>query len=54
MRLLFVAQGHSEQDQIGYTSAARQLLAEGALTNLAFFLISKSFGLHISIIFFQY
>jgi hypothetical protein len=37
MRLLFVVQGHSEQDQIGYTSEARQLLAEGFLTNLTFF-----------------
>jgi len=37
MRLLFVVQGHNEQDQIGYTSAARQLLAEGVLTNLTFF-----------------
>ena len=37
MRLLFVAQGHNEQDQIGYTSAARQLLAEGVLTNVTFF-----------------
>jgi hypothetical protein len=37
MRLLFVVQGHNEQDQIGYTSAARQLLAEGVLANLTFF-----------------
>ena len=37
MRLLFVVQGHSEQDQIGYTSAAHQLLAEGLLTKLTFF-----------------
>lgn len=37
MRLLFVVQGHSEQDQIGYTAAARQLLAEGSLDNLSFF-----------------
>jgi hypothetical protein len=55
MRLLFVVQGHSEQDQIGYTSAARQLLVEGVLPNLTFFfLIMKSIGPHISIIFFQY
>ena len=37
MRLLFVVQGQGEQDQIGYTAAARQLLAEGALDNLSFF-----------------
>ena len=37
MRLLFVVQGQSEQDQIGYTAAARQLLAEGSLDNLRFF-----------------
>jgi hypothetical protein len=37
MRLLFVVQGQSEQDQIGYTSAARQLLAEGSIDNLSFF-----------------
>ena len=37
MRLLFVVQGHNELNQIGYTSAARQLLAEGVLTSLTFF-----------------
>jgi hypothetical protein len=37
MRLIFVVQGHSEQDQIGYTAAAHQLLAEGSLDNLSFF-----------------
>ena len=37
MRLLFVVQGQGEQDQIGYTAAARQLLAEGELENLTFF-----------------
>ena len=37
MRLLFVVQGQGEQDQIGYTAAARQLLAEGSLDNLSFF-----------------
>ena len=37
MRLLFVVQGQGEQEQIGYTAAARQLLAEGALDNLSFF-----------------
>ena len=37
MRLLFVVQGQGEQDQIGYTEAARQLLAEGELENLTFF-----------------
>ena len=44
MRLLFVVQGHNEQDQIGYTSAARQLLAEGALTNLTFFFPFQDFA----------
>ena len=37
MRLLFVVQGQGEQDQIGYTAAARQLLSEGSLDNLSFF-----------------
>jgi len=37
MRLLFVVQGQCEQDQIGYTSAARQLLAEGSIDSLSFF-----------------
>ena len=37
MRLLFVVQGQCEQDQIGYTAAARQLLAEGSLDNLSLF-----------------
>ena len=37
MRLLFVVQGQGEQDQIGYSAAARQLLAEGSLDNLSFF-----------------
>ena len=37
MRLLFVVQGQGEQDQIGYTAAARQLLAEGSLDNLSLF-----------------
>ena len=44
MRLLFVVQGHNEQDQIGYTSAARQLLAEGVLTNLTFFFPFQDFA----------
>jgi hypothetical protein len=44
MRLLFVVQGHSEQDQIGYTSAARQLLVEGVLTNLTFFFPLQDFA----------
>jgi len=43
MRLFFVVQGHGEQDQVGYTSAARELLAEGALTNLTFFFPLKDF-----------
>ena len=37
MRLLFVVQVQGEQDQIGYTAAARQLLAEGSLDNLSLF-----------------
>jgi hypothetical protein len=44
MRFLFVVQGQDEQDQIGYTSAARQLLAEGVLEDLSFFFPLRDYG----------